>query len=500
MKKVIFIFLISSGLVFALSASSFMGFQWAKSAEYHVSLSGSDSNPGTMSRPWRTIQHAVNSVKPGDTVTIHEGTYEEEIVLNNSGTADDPITFTAAPEESVTVEGLEITTGTAHVNLYDLRIEGQSDWRVWLRGNNHHIVLKGFTVIGGETGVRITWGDSGQPPIDGPVSDITLEDSLIKGQVYTSVDCTPGPGHRMIFRNLEICGPDTGGSPSFAADGIAVERGEDILIENCYIHDVLGDGIDLNSRDTSGHIPGIKVKRNKVVRTHRSGVKLWAGGRMENNVIWGSGIAPIVIGIHPGSYEIVNNTIAFNMWDAGYAGRDYSLVAAYPSDGSSAEIDLLLSNNIFAYNTGPQVGSPTGIYLGEGVHLVREGYNLFWSREDNEITAEFVGQDVEFSRSDIEEGIWAGASGQGTGDITFDPAFMNGWPDVDLHLTEDSPAIDSGYSEDAPAIDCECMKRPAGEGCDIGAYEYGSVIDEECAGEENGSQETKRRKKTKIRR
>jgi hypothetical protein len=494
MKKTILIFLV----LFSFSIAAFLNAQWTKATEYYVAVSGNDSNPGSLSKPWRTIQHAANSVVPGDTVFIHHGTYKEEVILKFSGTADAPITFSGAPDETATVEGLEFAAGTAHMNIFNLKIEGRSIWRVWLPGNNHHITLKGLTIIGGEAGVRITWGDSGQPPIDGPVSDIILEDSLIQGQVYTAVDCTPGPGNRITIRNLEISGPETEGEPSFGADGIAVERGNNILVEDCYIHDVQGDGIDLNSRDTQGHVSGIEVKRNIVARTHRSGIKLWAGGRIENNVVWGTGIAPIVIGIFSSSYELVNNTIAFNMWDPNYSGRDYSLVAAYPSDGISPEIDLLLSNNIFAFNTGPQVGTPTGIYLGEGVRLMTESNNVFWSREDCEITADFVHGDPDFSRSEIEGGTWAAASGHGMGDITFDPVIMNGWPDVNLHLDEDSPAIDTGTSESAPLVDCECMMRPAGAGHDIGAFEYGSVLDQECTGNEIENPKPKRTKKGKI--
>jgi hypothetical protein len=68
--------------------------------------------------------------------------------------------------------------------------------------------------------VRITWGDSGQPPIDGPVSDITLADSLIQGQVHTAVDCTPGPGLgwvgmiRKVYEIDPLLCPSCGGKMS----------------------------------------------------------------------------------------------------------------------------------------------------------------------------------------------------------------------------------------------------------------------------------------------
>src|SRR5215475_15183317 len=44
-------------------------------ATYHVSPTGSDYNPGSESRPFRTIQKAADSVKPGDTVLVDDGVY-----------------------------------------------------------------------------------------------------------------------------------------------------------------------------------------------------------------------------------------------------------------------------------------------------------------------------------------------------------------------------------------------------------------------------------------
>ncbi len=42
-------------------------------ARYYVSPSGFDSNPGTIESPWRTIQHAADSVNPGDIVQVRAG-------------------------------------------------------------------------------------------------------------------------------------------------------------------------------------------------------------------------------------------------------------------------------------------------------------------------------------------------------------------------------------------------------------------------------------------
>ncbi|HDI86712.1 MAG TPA: DUF1565 domain-containing protein, partial [Candidatus Korarchaeota archaeon] len=58
---------------------------------FHVSPSGSDSNPGTESQPWATISRGVASLEPGDVLIVHGGTYHEVIVINVSGTPEAPI-------------------------------------------------------------------------------------------------------------------------------------------------------------------------------------------------------------------------------------------------------------------------------------------------------------------------------------------------------------------------------------------------------------------------
>jgi hypothetical protein len=297
-----------------------------------------------------------------------------------------------------------------------------------------------------------------------------VEDSVISNAEGTAVDCTPGPCDRLTFRRLEIYG--SGIEAGYGGDGLAVERGEDILVEDCYVHDNGGDGIDLNSRDEAGNVSGIIVRRNRVVRNHLNGIKLAAGGRIENNVVWGSG-RPVELGLHPGTFEVINNTIAYNMWSGDYGARDYAMVVALPETGTSSANQLTLVNNIFAFNVGPGVGkgTPTGIYLGEGVQLT-EHHNLYWSREDGEIEAQFVTERDPpqwFTRAEIADGTWNSLTGQGQGDVTDDPLFVSGWPDVDLHLQAGSPAVDAGSADFAPSVDAE--GNPRGGAPDIGAYE-----------------------------
>jgi hypothetical protein len=437
-----------------------------------VTPSGSDDNPGTAEAPWQTIQHAADTAQPGDTVCVGSGDYsaEGELFFSNSGTAGASIAFTATPGETATVQALTLNPGTSYLTLVGFAVQGFPIWGVTLRGDNHHILLSHLTVSGGEAGFRLTEGNSGENPANGPVSDVILEDSVVRDSTYTAVDCTPGPCDQTTFRRLEIYG--SGLQAGFGGDGLGLERGRDVLVEDCFIHDNGGDGIDLNSRDFAGNVTGIVVRRNRVARNHLEGIKLWAGGRMENNVVWGQGIAPVALGMHPGAYEVVNNTIAYNMYSTDYSERDYAFVAAYPNPdtGTSATIQLTLVNNVFAFNTSPQIGDgPTGLYFGDGVQLT-EHHNLYWSREDGEIEAEFVTtRDPWFTRAEIAGGTWTSVTSQGQGDVTADPLFVSRWSEVDLHLQAGSPAVGAGSPNGAPSDDAEGHPRTGTP--DIGAYE-----------------------------
>ncbi|WP_395740486.1 hypothetical protein [Prosthecobacter sp.] len=80
----------------------------------HVAVTGDDSNGGlSAQRAWRSVAHAADQVRAGDTVLIHGGTYEETVNVRSSGSAEAPITFCAAPGEVVWMDGSTRFRGTA---------------------------------------------------------------------------------------------------------------------------------------------------------------------------------------------------------------------------------------------------------------------------------------------------------------------------------------------------------------------------------------------------
>jgi alpha-N-arabinofuranosidase len=81
----------------------------AHASDFHVSIRGSDTNPGTRAAPFRTIQHAADLAQPGDVITVHEGTYRERISPPRGGESDTKrIVYQAAQGEKVEIKGSEI--------------------------------------------------------------------------------------------------------------------------------------------------------------------------------------------------------------------------------------------------------------------------------------------------------------------------------------------------------------------------------------------------------
>jgi len=80
--------------------------------EYHVSVKGSDAGDGSLKHPFRTIMAAANAAMPGDVITVHAGTYREQITPPRGGSSDrERIVYQAAKGERVVIKGSEIVTG-----------------------------------------------------------------------------------------------------------------------------------------------------------------------------------------------------------------------------------------------------------------------------------------------------------------------------------------------------------------------------------------------------
>jgi Protein of unknown function (DUF1565) len=133
----------------------------AATRTFYVAPTGSDSNPGTIDSPWRTIQQAADSVKAGDTVYIHNGVYHESVDIQVSGTATaGPVTFQSYPGETAILDGTGLTPPADNIRGL-INIENQS--YVTVRGleirnyqaTNAAAAPSGIWVAGGGSHIQI---------------------------------------------------------------------------------------------------------------------------------------------------------------------------------------------------------------------------------------------------------------------------------------------------------------------------------------------------------
>ena len=82
--------------------------------EYYVDVesrggTADDSNPGSKSKPWKTISRAfkdgMTSLKGGDTLWVRGGVYKETVNITCSGQENNPVTIKAFPGEKPVVDG-----------------------------------------------------------------------------------------------------------------------------------------------------------------------------------------------------------------------------------------------------------------------------------------------------------------------------------------------------------------------------------------------------------
>jgi hypothetical protein len=98
-----------------------------ESANYYVSTSGSDANPGTQSLPWKTIQKAANSTASGGTTLVLAGTYNEQITVSTSG-------ITLQAQGKVITKGVYIAGNSNTFRGFTIT-DPTSDWGIRTSGN-----------------------------------------------------------------------------------------------------------------------------------------------------------------------------------------------------------------------------------------------------------------------------------------------------------------------------------------------------------------------------
>ncbi|MEI2778746.1 MAG: DUF1565 domain-containing protein [Tetrasphaera sp.] len=141
-----------TGLTAGLMGSA----QASAATTLYVAPSGSDANPGTASRPLRSVQRAVDLAGPGTTIRLQPGTYSGRVEIRKSGRAEAPITITRAGAGAVTLTSSAPRAGCGATKpAYDrtITILGGADyWRIdGLRIHN------GIWIAGAESNAAFQW-------------------------------------------------------------------------------------------------------------------------------------------------------------------------------------------------------------------------------------------------------------------------------------------------------------------------------------------------------
>jgi chitodextrinase len=107
---------------------------------FYVSPTGSDSNPGTLTQPWRTIGKAMSELVAGQTAYLRAGVYRENVsgscgitynklVWSSSGTANAPITISGYPgEANLVLVPTAIKLAGDYLHLQNMVVDRNAGW------------------------------------------------------------------------------------------------------------------------------------------------------------------------------------------------------------------------------------------------------------------------------------------------------------------------------------------------------------------------------------
>ena len=159
-----------------------------------------DANPGAEQSPFKTVQRAVNEAKPGDTILVMAGKYDERVRVRTSGTEGQPITLRAVPRRSAILNGFDLQASYIRIEGFEITAEKPAT-AVQLGGNQcevldnyiHHMMV----------GVA---GTVGKPSPDGKTRDYAAvaHNRIAYNKVYHSQYGLMLGGEDWLVENNEV--------------------------------------------------------------------------------------------------------------------------------------------------------------------------------------------------------------------------------------------------------------------------------------------------------
>jgi hypothetical protein len=378
---------------------------------YYVAPGGSDSNPGTQSSPFATIQRGVNLAKPGDTVSVADGTYgpnghytcgntcsqngfASPVVFTKSGAPGAPITVAAQNRWGAVLDcqlpagySGDGTDGVQACDSY-FDFKATASW----------ITVKNFDVT------RAYWSGANVNERNSNITFIGNHFHHIGNRIYTVASGT-GYGITGVFAGTESSNV-TWDSNEFSNIGRLPTPGK--VVADDYSHD--------------------------------HGIYVFNGPYTITNNIFYANTAGWGLQISPGTHDtaVINNTFE------GANPQQDGLLMLW---GNSSNITI--QNNIFYGARNYAIANWQAAASGATID-----HNLVYGSP----------------RGIINTGAIAGVLTLLANLTNRDPLFVN-MGGADFHLQAASPAIDSGSWENV-AADLDGNPRPSGSAFDIGAYEY----------------------------
>jgi hypothetical protein len=327
---------------------------------YYISTTGSDSNDGSASHPWATIQHASNLAQPGWTMHVAPGTYKvSSLVTPTSGTASARIRYISDAKWGAKIVG----SGTGII------------WEV----DASYIDIVGFDITGpNRVGIMIARSGSGignDHIINNNVHDLTISEGCTStGGAAIATSSPPwGGGSNWILANrVANIGASMRGTCN-AVQGIYVGTANDI-VENNIVSGVALAGIHQWHGATKSIIVSNTVFNVKVGILIGDGDGAALPGGSANNyvadniVVNNTAIGIQEFGLVGNGNSYVNNLVWKNP-------RNYSVTSAspvgtvssdplfvnYQADGSG---DYHLKSASPAIDKGTNLGAPLNDFDG----------------------------------------------------------------------------------------------------------------------------------------
>jgi parallel beta-helix repeat protein len=252
---------------------------------YFVSPDGSDSNPGTSDRRFRTVSKAASVARPGISICVEDGVYPESVWLHTSGLPGAWITF-----RSLHMHGARIAPTAAARGNDAFNLNSQS-----------YITISGFNLTAGPTssGVAAGWGGLGHHT---RVINNLIHDTGASGIQLNSGD------YRTIENNIVYrCAL----SAPFDGSGISIYEPKAVDSNPGY-HNIIRHNIAFANDNLKGpRTDGNGIILDDTRSSQVSGVRYRNSTLIENNLSFGNGGNGIEV-FHSDYVTIRNNTAYWN--------------------------------------------------------------------------------------------------------------------------------------------------------------------------------------------